>query len=174
VGAGEGVGLLVVLSIVGLERVPGYGYYQAKLAHEQAALGGPLPVTIVRATQFHEFAAQVLNQTKHGPIAPVPQMRIQPVAARVVGQALLEAAVAHPSARVARVEVAGPGEAELVSLARAVLRRRGERAWVVPLRLPGKAGKAMRTGGQLPGPGARLIGPGFSEWLEGPDLASVG
>ena len=52
-GAGEGVGLLVVLSIVGLERVPGYGYYEAKLAHEKAALAGPLPTTIVRATQFH-------------------------------------------------------------------------------------------------------------------------
>jgi len=72
------------------------------------------------------------------------------------------------------VEVAGPGEADLVSLARAVLRRRGERAWVIPVRLPGKAGKAMRTGAQLPAPGIRLMGPSFSEWLEGSDLASVG
>jgi uncharacterized protein YbjT (DUF2867 family) len=173
-GVGEGVGLLVVLSIVGLERVPGYGYYEAKLAHEKAALAGPLPATIVRATQFHEFPAQILNVTRHGPLALMPRMRIQPVAARTVGQVLLEAAVAQPSARAARMEVAGPDEADLVSLARAVVRQRGERVWVIPVRLPGKAGKAMRTGGQLPAPGARLMGPSFSEWIEGSDLASVG
>jgi uncharacterized protein YbjT (DUF2867 family) len=64
VGAGEGVARLVTLSIVGLERVAGYGYYEAKLAQDSAVLAGPLPVTIVRATQFHEFPAQVLRRTR--------------------------------------------------------------------------------------------------------------
>jgi uncharacterized protein YbjT (DUF2867 family) len=182
VGAGEGVAHFVVLSIVGLERVPGYGYYEAKLAQEQTALAGPLPTTIVRATQFHEFPAQILSWTRHGPFAIVPRSRIQPVAARSVGQVLLEAAVAPPAVAPApargqessaRVEVAGPEEADLVTLARTVVRHRGERLWVIPLRVRGRAGKAMRSGGQLPTPDVRIVGPSFSEWIEGPDLAVV-
>ncbi len=111
-GAGEGVSHLVVLSIVGLERVPGYGYYEAKLAHERAALAGPIPTTIIRATQFHEFPAQVLSWTRRGRFAVVPRMRIKPVAARSVGQVLLETAVAGPPARRARIELAGPKDEE--------------------------------------------------------------
>ncbi len=72
-----------------------------------------------------------------------------------------------------RVEVAGPEEADLVALARAVVRHRGERVWVIPFRVPGPAGRAMRSGGQLPTPDVRVVGPSFSEWIEGSDLALV-
>jgi uncharacterized protein YbjT (DUF2867 family) len=177
VGCGEGAAHLVVLSIVGLERVPGYGYYEAKLAQERVALAGSLPTTIVRATQFHEFPAQMLSWTRHGPVAVVPRSRIQPVAARSVGQVLLEAAVSPPPAPGrgdrARLEVAGPETADLVTLARRVVHRREERLWVIPLYVPGRAGKAMRSGGQLPTADVRIVGPSFSEWIEGPDLAVV-
>jgi uncharacterized protein YbjT (DUF2867 family) len=170
-GAAEGVGRLVLLSIVGLERVPGYGYYEAKLAQEKAAMAGPLPTSIVRATQFHEFPAQILRRTQFGPIALMPKMKIQPVAARAVGDVLLEAAVAPATSSL--TEVAGPEVADLVSLAQAVIRHRGQRAWVIPFGLPGSAGKAMRTGGQLPSPGVRAVGPRFSEWLREGDLELV-
>jgi uncharacterized protein YbjT (DUF2867 family) len=172
VGAGEGVARLVVLSIVGLERVPGYGYYEAKLAQEKVALAGPLPTTIVRATQFHEFPAQILSRTQFGPVAMMPQMKTQPVAARAVGEVLLETVVTPPVATM--TEVAGPEVAELVDLARMVMRSRGARAWVIPLTLPGRAGKSFRNGDQLPGADVRRVGPRFSEWLRGGDLERVG
>ena len=168
-GGGPGVARLVVLSIVGLERVPGFGYYEAKLAHEEALRAGPLPVTIVRATQFHEFPAQVLSRAGVGPLALVPVMRIQPVA-RAVGEALVGIA-AEPT--VTTVEIAGPEEKDLVALARAIVRKRHTRRMVLPLPVPGRAGRAMRTGGQLPSPGARIVGPTFAEWLEGEDLAAL-
>ena len=47
-GAAAGVAQLVTLSITGIGCVPGYGYYQAKLALEQAAFAGPAPATVVR------------------------------------------------------------------------------------------------------------------------------
>jgi uncharacterized protein YbjT (DUF2867 family) len=169
-GAAVGVASLVALSIVGLERVPGFGYYEAKLAHEAALRAGPLPVSIVRATQFHEFPAQVLSRCGRGLVALVPIMRIQPVAARAVGESLVEIA-AEPAART--VEIAGPEEKDLVALARAIVRTRRMRMWVAPLPVPGRAGRAMRTGSQLPSPGARVIGPTFDEWLDGADLASM-
>jgi uncharacterized protein YbjT (DUF2867 family) len=169
VGSAQGVSRLVTLSIVGLERVAGFGYYEAKLAQEAAVQDGPLPVSIVRATQFHEFPAQVLAQMGKGPLAAVPIMRMQPVAARLVGQVLVQVAADPPTE--VTTEIAGPQPEDLVTLARAVAQKRGSRVTVVPLRVPGRAGKAMRSGGQLPGPEVPLAGPTFAEWLEGDDLS---
>ena len=172
VGAAAGVSRLVTLSIVGLERASGYGYYRAKLAHEAAALAGPLPATIVRATQFHEFPAQILARLAVGPLAAVPVMRIQPVAARSVGEVLVEVATGGSTAGAA-VEIAGPEPEDLVDLARAIAHRRGTRTTVIPLPVPGSAGTAMRSGGLLPLPGVRLVGPTFDEWLAGADLSAL-
>jgi uncharacterized protein YbjT (DUF2867 family) len=172
VGAAHGVSRLVTVSIVGIDRVPGFGYYQAKLAQEAVALGGQVPVTIVRATQFHEFPAQILARAHLGPLGVMPRMRVQSIAARTVGEVVVEAATAPPSETT--IEIAGPEPADLVDLARAVVARRHRRMAVLPVRVPGRAGQAMRTGALLPGSGVRLVGPRFDEWLTGEDLAAVG
>ncbi len=161
-GASRGVSRLVVLSIVGLERVSGYGYYRAKLAQEQVARRGPLPVTIVRATQFHEFASQILARTRVGPVSFVPIMRVQPIAARSVAEYLVQ--TAGKPASDDPVEIAGPDQADLVTLARDVARRQHRRLAVLPITFPGATGKAMRHGGQLPGPDAEILGPNFTDW----------
>jgi uncharacterized protein YbjT (DUF2867 family) len=166
-GAALGVARLVALSIVGLERLRSFGYYEAKLAHEAALRAGPLPVSIVRATQFHEFPLQILSRARVGPVALVPMMRIQPVAARTVGEVLVEIA-AEPTATTA--EIAGPEEKDLVSLARTIVSKRRDRVWVAPLPVPGAAGRAMRSGAQLPSPAAHIMGPTFEEWLQGDDF----
>jgi uncharacterized protein YbjT (DUF2867 family) len=172
VGMAQGVSRLVTLSIVGLERLPGFGYYEAKLAQEAAALAGPLSVSIVRATQFHEFPLQILSRSRFGPVALVPIMRIQPVSARAIGELLLEIAVGTSLGTT--LEVGGPEEKDLVSLARSVVRKWGMRTSVVPLPVPGRAGRAMRAGGQLPQSRARIVGPTFEEWLKGADVLSMG
>jgi uncharacterized protein YbjT (DUF2867 family) len=170
-GAAQGVTHLISLSIVGVDRVPGFGYYEAKLAQEAAAARGPLPATIVRATQFHEFPAQVLSRLHLGPVAGVPAMRSQPVSARSVGQVLVEVAATPAPGTIS--EVGGPEQHDMVALARRIIRRRGGRTKVVSLRVPGSGGKAMRTGALVPGVGARLVGPTFGEWLDSPDLPAV-
>jgi uncharacterized protein YbjT (DUF2867 family) len=176
VGHERGVRRLVTMSIVGIDRVPDYGYYLAKLAHEAAAMAGPLPVTILRATQFHEFPAQILSRTRKGPVALMPRMTVQTVAARTVGETLVDIAVRTGTGRgtATTVEMAGPEPGDLVDLARTVVRRRGERVAVLPLRLPGAAGRAMRGGALLPTPEVAILGPSFTEWLSGDGLATVG
>lgn len=87
--ARSGEGRLVVLSVVGVDRVPGFAYCDAKVAHEAAARSGPVPVTVVRAIQFHEFAGQLLDRMAVGPVAPIPTMRTRPVEARTVGEHLV-------------------------------------------------------------------------------------
>lgn len=163
VGARCGVSHIVTLSIVGIDRVPGWGYYEGKVAQEAVALGGPVPGTLLRATQFHEFPGQVLDQYPTGPFAVCPRMRVQPVAASTVADRLVELAAGPPVGRAE--DLGGPEPADLRDLARRLLRRRGSRAVLVPLPVPGKVGRALSGGALLPGPGARLAGPTFDEWL---------
>ena len=79
-----GVGHHVVLSIVGVDRAP-YGYYAGKLAQERAVEAGSVPYTIMRATQFHEFAEQMLVTLSFAGLHLAPKIPSQPVAAREVG-----------------------------------------------------------------------------------------
>ena len=93
----------------------------------------------------------------------MPVMRVQPIAAHSVAEFLVRKIDDPPSPEL--VEVAGPEPDDLVRLARAVLRRKGSKAKVVPLVIPGATGKAMRGGAILPGPDAQLLGPRFDDWL---------
>jgi uncharacterized protein YbjT (DUF2867 family) len=161
--AGERAGVrhLVALSIVGIDRVD-LGYYAGKRRQEELLAGGAVPWTVLRATQFHEFPAQLLGRSR-GPVAVLPRMRVQPVAAREVAGALATLA-AGPAAGMAP-ELAGPEVHELGELAGRLLRARGERRPVVSLRLPGATGRALAGGGLLPqGPGPRGQVT-FAAWL---------
>lgn len=169
-GRRAGVGHHVALSIVGVDRVA-WGYYAGKLAQEELVLAGPLPATVLRATQFHEFVGQVLARSR-GPWAVVPRMRVQPIAAREVGQALVGLVCSGPAGRAP--DLAGPAEHELVDLARQVLRAGRSRRRVLPVRLPGRAGRGMADGALLPaGPGQRGR-QSFSEWLAAQQRDSPG
>jgi uncharacterized protein YbjT (DUF2867 family) len=172
VGAAAGVQHLVTLSIVGIDRVPGYPYYAAKLAQEQEAESGPIPGTILRATQFHEFPAQVMRTTRKGRWAAVPRMTAQPVAARTVGQHLTRMVSQRPGEI---VELAGPAVEDMVEMARRLIRASGKRVHVMPLSLPGAAAKAMRGEALLvtPSPKSVVDGPTFDEWLESDDAKAV-
>ncbi|PYG01873.1 Uncharacterized conserved protein YbjT, contains NAD(P)-binding and DUF2867 domains [Georgenia satyanarayanai] len=152
----------VLLSIVGVDRSP-LGYYRAKLRQEEVVLAGPLPATVLRATQFHEFVDQSLARVP-GPVAVVPRMRMQPVAASEVAAHLVEIALGEPQRRAA--DLAGPQVHEFADLAREVTAARGLRRPVLPVRVPGGAGRAMSDGSLLPaedGPRGRIT---FREWLD--------
>ncbi|MET0495969.1 MAG: NAD(P)H-binding protein [Actinoplanes sp.] len=153
--ARAGVRHHVALSIVGIDRVKN-GYYQGKLRQEAVVRDGSVPWSVLRATQFHEFAGQVLDQVP-GPVALIPRMTVQPIAVREVAEALVELAEGEP--RGAVPDLAGPRVESLVDMARRLLRARGGRRLVLPIWLPGP------KGGQLPiGPGPRGVQT-FEEWL---------
>ena len=158
--AGAGVRHIVALSIIGIDRVP-YGYYQGKVRQEQVLQESPVPVSILRAAQFHEFPGQYLAKLP-GPVVIVPRWRAQPVAAREVGAALASIAAGEP---VAMSELAGPREEIMADMIRQVVRARGDRRLIVSVRVPGTAGKAMAAGGGLPDqPGLRGTQT-FADWV---------
>jgi uncharacterized protein YbjT (DUF2867 family) len=61
----------VRVSIVGCDRVS-LGYYRVKTEQDGVVAGGPLPWTIVRATQFDEFVAGMLGAAARYRVVPVP------------------------------------------------------------------------------------------------------
>lgn len=163
--ATAGVGHHVALSIVGIDEVDS-GYYAGKRLQERVLTEGQVPWTVLRATQFHEFAEQALHFVTVGPFSLVPRMLSQPVAAREVAEALVELAAGEPVGHAP--ELAGPDRLQMVELARRVSKARGLRRRVVPVRLPGAAGRAMRSGALLPtgdGPRGRVT---FDQWLSEP------
>jgi uncharacterized protein YbjT (DUF2867 family) len=157
-----GVGHHVVLSIVGIDDATS-GYYVGKLRQEELVAGGPVPWSLLRTTQFHEFAGQAAAQARIGPVIVVPSMRTATVAAAEVAAALVALAEGPPQGRVP--DLGGPHVSNLDDLVRRWLRATGDRRPVVGIRLPGSAGRLMRSGALLPGPGARLGTQTFGEWL---------
>ena len=152
----------LALSIVGVDRAP-IGYYAGKRAQEQRVEAGSVPWTIMRATQFHEFVAQVYDAAKVGPLHLAPKMRTQPVAAREVAERLVGLASGDPAGFVA--DFGGPREESLVEMVRAYARARGSKAWIPAVPLPGAFGRAQRDGRLLPGPDAERGVQTFAEWL---------
>jgi uncharacterized protein YbjT (DUF2867 family) len=158
---------MVVVSIIGVDRSTG-GYGAAKLAHEQAALAGPVPALVLRAAQFHEFVPVLVEWGTQGDVAYVPRMRTQLVAARTVAETLAELATA-PGSRPSGPpfpEVAGPREEILVEMATLLAERRGYPAKVEAVNDPADRDGLNESGGLLPGPDAILAGPTFQEWLD--------
>src|ERR671930_81581 len=144
-GAAAGAKRIVVVSIIGIDKFHG-GYNAAKLAQEQTLLEGPLPVRIVRAAQFHEFVEPLVGWTIQDGVAYVPEMRTQLVAARVVAEALADAAAALFASRGDSIEI-----------------REGRGGPLAEPDDPDAA--AYAEGAALPNPGAKLAGPSFQEWL---------
>jgi uncharacterized protein YbjT (DUF2867 family) len=131
------------VSIVGCDRLP-VGYYRVKTEQEDIVTRGPVPWTIVRATQFHELVAGFFGAAARYGVVPAPRGVLQPIAAADAAHAVADAAVAEP--RRGRVEVGGPEVARIGDLAATWRRAAGRRALLVPLPVPGRIGRGLRDG----------------------------
>jgi uncharacterized protein YbjT (DUF2867 family) len=157
-----GVAHHVAISIVGCERVP-MGYYRVKAEQEQVVSAGPVPWTLVRATQFHELVDMALTAAVRWRFVPIPAGRLQTVASAEVARVVADVAEQEP--RRGRVEVAGPQVMTFAELARTWLSATGQRAARIPVPVPGKLGRALRAGA-LTNSDADVLGTQtFAGWL---------
>ncbi|RHA40994.1 SDR family oxidoreductase [Cellulomonas rhizosphaerae] len=157
-----GVGQYVGISIVGCDAVP-MPYYRVKVEQERVIEDGPVPWSIVRATQFHEFVDSLLSQATRRHVLPLLKVPVQTVAVAEVAALMADVAEAPPTG--ATTSIAGPRREQLDDLTRAW--RDKDSRWAVPLRLrvPGKLGRALRAGGlttAAPDASGRQT---FHEWL---------
>jgi uncharacterized protein YbjT (DUF2867 family) len=91
-----GVKHAVILSIVGAEKVPGLVYYRAKVLQEDILKAGPLPYSIVRATQFFEFLDVTTSSTADENTVRLPATLVQPIASADVAQSVADVSVGSP------------------------------------------------------------------------------
>ncbi|WP_194396496.1 SDR family oxidoreductase [Microbacterium atlanticum] len=157
----------LALTIVGADAAP-EGYYAGKLAQERLVADGGVPWTILRATQFHEYAALMFHRT-HAGAHVAPTGRVQPIAVREVARHLVDLAERGPVGRA--VDLGGPREESLSDMVRRYAQAIGYRGPVPAVRTPGPIGRALRSGALLPGPEALRGTQTFTEWLAGlPDV----
>ncbi|NLS10185.1 NAD(P)H-binding protein [Nesterenkonia sp. MY13] len=143
----EKVPHVVRLSIIGVDRNP-HGFYAGQLAMEKIYDDAAVPTTVLRAAQFHEFAAQTLQRSTVGPVVLAPRARVQPVAGREVAEKLVSLAEGQPLGRAG--DLAGPREEDLAEMVRAYARSQGSRRLILPVRLPMPMMRGMAAGLQLP------------------------
>lgn len=157
-----GVGHIVTLSIVGVDLVPAMAYYRAKTLQEDLVKAGPIPYSIVRATQFMEFVAPTLDWTTDGDVVRLPATPIQPISSAEVAAAVAEVAAGAPL-RGTR-NIAGPEVCTLDELGRITLAATGDHRHVVTDAAAGLF--AVVKGDVLTAPeGARLADTRFRDWL---------
>ncbi len=152
----------ILLSIVNcdLPQVQGYVYMAGKTAQERVARQESENLTVVRSTQWFEFAGQHLDRMKLGSLALVPAMTIKPVALDAVADVIADSAIGN---RVGALhEVAGP---EVTTLWDMTTQLPGKRVTPIPLRIPTGYGRAFRDGTLLPAAEIEVVGPSFFEWL---------
>jgi uncharacterized protein YbjT (DUF2867 family) len=153
-----GVRRTVVLSIVGVDRSPDYDYYVAKLAQETAYREVAPGVVVLRATQFLDFAAQMLEWNTVDGVAHIIDVPTQPVATGEIVRLLLDVAT---GAVEGDVDLAGPKQENLVDQVRTLVERSGKDTRVEAVAAP----ESLTNGAMLPGDGALLRGPSFEDWL---------
>jgi uncharacterized protein YbjT (DUF2867 family) len=158
-----GVGHHVALSVVGTERLPGSGYFRAKLAQEKLIRESGIPYSIVHATQFFEFVKSIADSATDGNTVRLSHALIQPIAADAVASAVARTAVGEPIN--GTIEIAGPERFGLDELIRKGLSFRGDPREVVADPEARYFGARLEERTLLPGADARTLGPRFEDWL---------
>lgn len=156
-----GVGHFVILSIVGVDQVPELDYYRAKVLQEKILAAGPIPYSIVHATQFMEFMDAVLSWTADGDTVRLPATPIQPIAAKDVAHAVAEVAAGAPLNGIR--SIAGPEIFTLDELGRITLSSKGDKRAVVTDPTAGMF--AAVKGDVLTDKDAHLAPTRYTDWL---------
>jgi uncharacterized protein YbjT (DUF2867 family) len=158
-----GVGHFVILSIVGTDQVPELDYYRAKTLQEDILKAGPVPYSIVRATQFMEFVDAVLSWTADGDTVRLPRTPIQPIAAADVAATVAEVAAGSPLG--GTLEVGGPDTYALDELGRITLDFKGDERSVT---VDDTAGMFAAPHGDVltTKKGARIAPTHYTDWLK--------
>jgi uncharacterized protein YbjT (DUF2867 family) len=162
----EGVRHHVALSVVGAERLSESGYFRAKIAQETLIKAGPIPYSIVHATQFFEFVKSIADAATTDNVVKLSSALIQPMAADDVASAVAQIAEGKPINGV--VEVAGPQQFRLDGLIRLGLAAKGDPRKVISDPEARYFGAVLRERTLLPGPRAMLASTRFEDWIAQP------
>ncbi|MFB9904161.1 SDR family oxidoreductase [Allokutzneria oryzae] len=158
-----GVGHYVALSVVGADRLPESGYLRAKVAQERLIEESGLRHSLVRATQFFEFAGSIADAATENGTVRLSTGGVQPMAADDVAAAVARTAAGDPLDGL--LEIAGPEALTLDEWIRAVLTARADTRQIVSDPNARYFGALLGHDSLLPGAGAHLARTSLADWL---------
>ena len=161
--ATAGVGHHVALSIVGSEVLPHSGYMRAKVAQEKLIKEGPIPYTIIHATQFFEFVKRIADEATVGNTVRLPPVLFRPIAGEDVASALCKVATSSPLN--GTIEIAGPEAFRFDELIRQRLSADNDPREVVADPNARYFGTELSERSIVPGDSAQLGATRFEDWL---------
>ena len=161
--AAAGVGHHVALSVVGSERMLGSGYFRAKIAQENLIKASSIPYSIVRATQFYEFAKGIADYSADGNKVRLPHVLFQPMAADDVASGVGRVAIAPPVN--GTVEIGGPEMFRLDEFIRRALAARRDPREVIADPHARYYGIEVKERTLVPEDDAKLGKIRFEDWL---------
>ena len=136
---------------------------RAKVAQEDEIEAGQIPYTILRATQFFEFLAQIADFGTDGDTARLSTGLSQPVAADEMAATVAELVTGAPFG--GRVELGGPEALGIDAWARRLFAATGDARSVVSDPHAPYAGAELRGGELTTGDGARIGSIDFDTWI---------
>jgi len=164
----------VALSVVGTDRLAKprpsdgektiRGYFRAKQAQERLIAEGPVPYSIVHATQFFEFVKSIADAATDGTNVRVAPVLIQPMAGDDVAAAVARVALAEPVNGI--VEVGGPEQFRLNDFVQEGLRAYNDSRTVIADARAGYFGVEVDERTLVPGNDAQLGETRFAGWLK--------
>lgn len=159
-----GVGHHVALSVVGTAQLAAQnGYFRAKLLQESMISEGPIPFSIVHATQFFEFLNTLADSATVAGTVVLPPAYFQPMAAVDVAEGVAIAALGAPVNGIA--EIGGPEAVLLPDLIRTALTAHGDSRTVVADPTAQYWGIDIDERTLVPGPAATLFDTRFEDWV---------
>ena len=161
--ATAGVKHHVVLSVVGLERVPEIGYFRGKLPQEKLVKQSGIPYSILRGTQFFEFAGAIAHSSMVGQEVHIPPAAFQPVAADEVVAVLSDITVGAPLN--STVEIAGPEAMPMSKFMRYFLEKTNDPHQLIEDQEAKYFGAELNDHSLIPGKNPRLGKIKYEDWI---------
>jgi uncharacterized protein YbjT (DUF2867 family) len=153
----------VALSVVGTDRLPESGYLRAKLEQEELIRMSGIPYSILRSTQFFEFAGRIAQAATIGNEVHISPTTFQPIASGEVVAVLADIVLGNPLN--ATVEVAGPVRMTMHDFIRYYLDATEDPRQLVSDEEARYFGAKLDDGSLVPGDHPRLGKTSYEEWF---------
>lgn len=153
----------VALSIVGTDRLSGSGYLRAKLVQEYLIKASGIPYSILRSTQFFEFAGRIAQSATSGNKVHISTGAIQPIASDETVTALTDIVINPPLN--GTLEVGGPVRMPMSEFIRYYLTTTGDSRQLIPDEHALYFGVELSDTSLVTGENARLGKIKYQDWL---------
>jgi len=160
----------IALSVVGADRLWKNGYLRAKVTQENLIKTAAIPYTILRSTQFFEFAPAIAQSAAGGQTLRLPNALFQPIAAEDVSALVARIAMVAPLNHT--IEIGGPELIAMHEFVRRYLEAKGDSRQVVGDPHAKYFGTELDDSSLNPGRNPHLGAITFDEWLNRARLAA--